>query len=147
MACVIRTGYSNATRWTLDAIFDEVNLIDYFGANVVLPKTHNAAISEAFFANKHGTGPFAFYILFQGLTTIRKLTYKEAIKRNQILFLSWLADESTNYENNPDMGFVCAEFAQGLKNGSIQLKENLSHKQLETLMQQRADERKSRHGT
>lgn len=130
----------------MDGVFDEVNLIDYFGANLVLPKTHNAAIAEVLFAaSSHGAGPFAFYIIFQGFSTIKKLSYKEAIRRNQILFLSWLADESTNHENNPDMGFVCAEFAEGLKNDSIQLKDNISHKQLEGAMQQRAYERMSQH--
>mmetsp|Transcript_15703 Transcript_15703/g.26175 ORF Transcript_15703/g.26175 Transcript_15703/m.26175 type:complete len:403 (-) Transcript_15703:59-1267(-) len=163
----VTTGYSRLDRWTMDAIFDEIVLTTYFGANVVLKRTRNPAASHILADMSRGMAPHAFYILFQGsrstLVATRReqkdggeteteteteiaqppplLSYEEAIHQNRLLFLTWLADESILHEDNRYMGEVCLELAEGLQAGKVKIALSATHKQIENDLQQRAFQR------
>jgi hypothetical protein len=161
----LTTGYSHIDRWTSDAVFDEIVLTTYFGANVVLKRTRNAAVIHAI---ARGMAPHAFMILFQGRrcesavaalpegegestreedTTEAHglpplLSYEEAIHQSRILFLTYLADESINHEGNRHMGEVCLEVVEGLRSGKMKIPLSATHTQIENDLQGRAFERR-----
>lgn len=137
----ITTGYSHNQRWSYDALFDETVLKEYFGANLIIPRTRNPASSHVII-NPNGVQPYAFFIVFKGflnyLTTESLLTYEQMIKKNRVLFLNWLGKESIAYEGNEEFGKNCLKTAEKLESGVLDFPITVTHQQIETMVHEKS---------
>jgi len=128
----VTTGYCHPDRWNSDSNYDEYTLKNYFSANILLGRTHNAAV--CYDIMHRNIVPNGCYLLFKGLSPDNvPISYQELVDRNRQTFLRATAYECINHEGNPSQGKSCITLADMLQSGERTIPLHVSLSDVERL--------------